>query len=33
MSVVSERRGFIDFYNKPGSSNGAKVAIILNELG
>ncbi|KAF3391998.1 Disulfide-bond oxidoreductase YfcG [Talaromyces pinophilus] len=33
MSVVTEPRGFIDFYNKPGSSNGAKVAIILNELG
>ncbi|EEA25349.1 Glutathione S-transferase 2 [Talaromyces marneffei ATCC 18224] len=32
MSVVAEPRGFIDFYNKPGSSNGAKIAIILNEL-
>ncbi|EED11453.1 glutathione-S-transferase theta, GST, putative [Talaromyces stipitatus ATCC 10500] len=33
MSVVAaESRGFIDFYTKSGSTNGAKIAIILNEL-
>ncbi|KAL1964553.1 hypothetical protein VTN77DRAFT_6850 [Rasamsonia byssochlamydoides] len=33
MSVNIEHRGLIDFYTKTGSRNGAKIAIILEELG